>query len=347
MNTSVKMLREITDRYRVKPGKRVKLERDFDPAATSGFADKEEATEFLSKGIELLADMQAKLAAQDRWGVLVCLQALDAAGKDGTIRHVMSGVNPQGTHVATFKVPSEEEVDHSFLWRYQSHLPRRGDIAIFNRSHYEEVLVARVHEEVIERQRLPRPALRRGLWTRRYRDINAWEQHLADNGFKVVKIFLNVSKEEQRQRFLSRLDNAEKHWKFSAADARERRYWDQYQTAYEQMLSATSTEWAPWYVVPADHKWFMRSCVAAILALTLTEIDPRFPVLDEAAKEELTEARWRLEAEACAGSPDEMPPELPAEPAEDPTAEEKVKITGKKAKKSKSSDDKKRKKGDK
>ena len=298
---TVQRLREITAPFVVKPGSTVTLAKDFDPSHTGDFVNKEDAAEFVENGVRLLAEYQARLAAQDTWGVLVCLQALDAAGKDGTISHVMSGVNPQGVHVASFGVPSTEELDHDYLWRFSQHLPARGDISIFNRSHYEEVLVVRVHPEILERQRLPLEARQDGVWQRRYRDINAWEQHLADNGFKIVKIFLNLSKEEQRRRFLARAQEPEKNWKFSANDVRERSHWDDYQVAFSEMLSHTSTKWAPWYVVPADHKWFARSCVSAILALTLKEIDPQYPTLDEEGRKALAEARALLEAEAPEG----------------------------------------------
>jgi PPK2 family polyphosphate:nucleotide phosphotransferase len=290
-------LGEFIEPLRVRPGSSVVLSRDFDPGYKADFLTKEDAEELLEEGVRLLAEYQERLAAQDTYGVLLCLQALDAAGKDGTIRHVMSGVNPQGVHVHSFKVPSAEELDHDFLWRYQRALPARGDIGIFNRSHYEEVLVVRVHPENLVRQRLPEAARGDGVWKRRYREINDWERYLTDNGFAVVKVFLNLSKDEQRRRFLERVDEQEKNWKFSAGDAHERQYWDQYQEAFSEMLSHTSTEWAPWYVVPADHKWFARICVSAILAHTLIGIDPRFPVLDEAARAELAQARAQLEAE--------------------------------------------------
>ncbi|MGW3073506.1 polyphosphate kinase 2 family protein [Kitasatospora sp. NPDC001132] len=282
---------------RVKPGSRVDLVEDFDPRYKAGMR-KRDGVELLRTGVSLLSEYQARLAAQDTYGVLLCLQALDAGGKDGTIRHVMSGVNPQGVHVSSFKVPSTEELDHDFLWRYAQRLPARGDIGIFNRSHYEEVLVVRVHPENLDRQRLPQDAKGPGIWHRRYREINDWERYLTDNGFKVVKIFLNVSKEEQRRRFLARIDLPEKNWKFSEADIREREYWDAYQEAFSDMLSATSTPWAPWYVVPADRKWFARICAAAVLAHTLIGIDPQFPTLDEQARKGLNAAKRRLEAEA-------------------------------------------------
>ncbi|MFJ3792852.1 polyphosphate kinase 2 family protein [Kitasatospora sp. NPDC090091] len=292
---------EFIEPLRVEPGSTVDLTRDFDPRYKAGMKKKDGA-ELLRTGVALLAEYQARLAAQDTYGVLLCLQALDAGGKDGTIRHVMSGVNPQGVHVSSFKVPSAEELDHDFLWRYAQRLPARGDIAIFNRSHYEEVLVVRVHPENLDRQRLPAEARGRKIWRRRFRAINDWERHLTDNGFKVVKVFLNLSKEEQRTRFLKRIDLPEKNWKFSAADIRERGYWDEYQEAFSEMLSATSTPWAPWYVVPADRKWFARICAAAVLAHTLMEIDPQYPTVGRTALKELRAAKRQLEAEAPHGA---------------------------------------------
>lgn len=295
------LLAKFTQPLQVKPGSRVKLAKDFDPAFRASFLKKKEGATVLQAGVEVLAEYQARLAAQDTWGVLVCLQGLDAGGKDGTIRHVMSGVNPQGVHVSGFKVPSVEELDHDYLWRYASHLPRRGEIGIFNRSHYEEVLVVRVHPELLDRQRLPgQPGTE--IWERRYREINDWEHYLADNGLRIVKLFLNLSKEEQRVRFLKRVDLPDKNWKFSAADAAEREYWDDYQHAFSEMLSNTSTPWAPWYVIPADHKWFARICVSVILAHTLMEIDPHYPVVDEAKKKDLADIRRLLEAEAPKGA---------------------------------------------
>ncbi|MFJ8109146.1 polyphosphate kinase 2 family protein [Streptomyces sp. NPDC096132] len=287
---------------RVEPGSKVKLGRDFDPRYKAGLK-KRDGVELLRSGVELLDEYQDRLAAQDTYGVLLCLQALDAGGKDGTIRHVMSGVNPQGVRVSSFKVPSAEELDHDYLWRYAQRLPTRGEIAIFNRSHYEEVLVVRVHPENLVRQKLPDDVRGPGIWQRRYREINDWERYLTDNGFKVVKIFLNLSKEEQRTRFLKRIDLPEKNWKFSAADVRERRHWNEYQRAFSEMLSATSTRWAPWYVVPADRKWFARICTAAVLAHTLVDIDPRYPDVGEEARGDLLAAKRDLEREAPAGAP--------------------------------------------
>src|SRR4249919_2359000 len=275
-----KRIAELIKPLRVKPGSKVNLAKDFDPGYEADFLKKKDGAELLETGIAMLADYQARLAAQNTYGVLVCLQALDAGGKDGTIRHVMSGVNPQGVHVSGFKVPSAEELDHDFLWRYARRLPARGDIGIFNRSHYEEVLVVRVHPEVLARQQLPRSP-KRDLWKRRYREINDWERYLTENGIRVVKLFLNLSKEEQRTRFLRRIDLPDHNWKFSAADVRERQHWDAYQTAFSEMLSHTSTEWAPWHVIPADHKWFARIAVSSILADALIDIDPQFPTVDD------------------------------------------------------------------
>lgn len=298
----VERIAKFIDPLRVTPGSKVNLEKDFDPGYRADFMRKKDGKELLQTGIGLLADYQRRLAAQNTYGVLVCLQALDAGGKDGTIRHVMSGVNPQGVHVSGFKVPSTEELDHDYLWRYACRLPARGDIGIFNRSHYEEVLVVRVHPENLDRQKLP-PSARDGkIWQRRYREINDWERYLVDNGFKVVKLFLNLSKEEQRIRFLKRIDVPERNWKFSAADVRERARWDEYQKAFSEMLSATSTKWAPWYVVPADRKWFARICAAAVIAHTLIEIDPQYPTVSDEKRQELHAVRKDLEAEAPKGA---------------------------------------------
>ncbi|HEY5168210.1 MAG TPA: polyphosphate kinase 2 family protein, partial [Thermoleophilia bacterium] len=271
-----KRIAEFIEPLRVTPGRRVTLEKHFDPGYKAGFLDKEQGEELLAHGIDLLSEYQERLAAQATHGVVVVLQALDAAGKDGTIRHVMSGVNPQGVSVHSFKAPSTLELDHDYLWRFACNLPRRGEIGIFNRSYYEEVLVVRVHPEILQGQRLPRQARGRDVWKKRYRDINDWERYLTDNGFTVVKLLLNLSKEEQRTRFLRRVDLPDHNWKFSAADVKERAYWDAYQKAFSEMLSNTSTEWAPWYVIPADHKWFARICASAVIANALIKIDPRF-----------------------------------------------------------------------
>jgi PPK2 family polyphosphate:nucleotide phosphotransferase len=283
---------------RVPPGAQVDLPRDHDPGARFGARKKQDGLALLRQGVELLAEYQDRLAAQNTYGLLAVLQGLDAAGKDSTIRHVMSGVNPQGVTVSTFKVPSAEELRHDYLWRHARCLPARGEIGIFNRSHYEEVLVVRVHPDLLGQERLSPESKSTGIWARRYREINDWEHYLVDNGIRVVKMFLNVSKEEQRARFLKRINEPGKNWKFSASDIRERRHWDGYQRAYSEMLSHTSTKWAPWYVLPADHKWFTRVCAAAVIADTLIDINPQYPAPDPAARQELLRAKAELEAEA-------------------------------------------------
>jgi PPK2 family polyphosphate:nucleotide phosphotransferase len=287
---------------RVKPGSKVSLPRDFDPSFKAGVSKKKEGVALLQEGVRLLTEYQARLAAQDTWGVLVVLQALDAAGKDGTIRHMMSGVNPQGVSVHSFKVPSPEELDHDYLWRYAQRLPARGQIGIFNRSHYEEVLVVRVHAATLARQRLPHATKRGDVWRRRYREINDWERYLTDNGLRVVKLFLNLSREEQRVRFLRRIDLPDHNWKFSEADVRERARWDDYQAAFSDALSHTSTEWAPWYVIPADRKWFARVSASAVLVHALMEIDPRFPHVSDERRAELQQIKQELEAQAPKGA---------------------------------------------
>lgn len=283
---------------RVPPGAAVNLATGYDPGARFGLRKKHEGVTLLRRGTQLLAEYQDRLAAQDRYGVLVVLQAMDAAGKDGTIKHVMSGVNPQGVTVSSFKAPTAEELRHDYLWRHASRLPGRGELGIFNRSHYEEVLVVRVHPDLAAAERVPGDGTKRALWSRRYREINDWERYLVDNGIRVVKLFLNISKEEQRARFLKRIDRPDKNWKFSAADARERQYWADYQRAYSEMLSHTSTEWAPWYVLPADHKWFTRVCAAAVIADTLIRIGPQYPAASPAQRRDLLQAKAELAAEA-------------------------------------------------
>ena len=284
------------------PEKKVLLARDFDPAFTGSLGKKREGGELLAESVRLLSHYQARLAAQDTWGVLVVLQALDTAGKDGTIRHVMSGVNPQGVSVHSFKVPSGQELDHDFLWRYAQRLPARGEIGIFNRSHYEEVLVVRVHPENLDRQKLPAEAKRGDVWKRRYREINDWERYLTDNGLRIVKLFLNISREEQRTRLLRRIDLPDHNWKFSQADIAERGRWEDYQQAISEMLSHTSTAWAPWWVIPADRKWFARIAAASVLIDTLAEIDPRYPEVSAEQRQVLQSAKEQLEAEAPAGA---------------------------------------------
>lgn len=295
--SSTELLSELIAPLRVAPGTRVTLPGDYDPAAKGGLR-KRDGKEHLRVSGELLAEYQERLAAQDTYALLVVLQGIDASGKDGSIRHVMRGVNPQGVAVHSFKAPSSEELDHDFLWRCARRLPARGQIGIFNRSHYEEVLVVRVHPQLLEAQQLPPSAVRGDVWERRYREINDWERYLSDNGVRVVKLFLNLSREEQRRRFLSRIDRPEKSWKFSAADARERAHWDAYQHAYGEMLTHTSTEWAPWHVIPADRKWFARVAVGAVLVQALADLDPQFPTVDAQARRALDEARAELEAQA-------------------------------------------------
>ena len=303
---STKRIAQFAAPFQVSPGSKVRLARDFDPAFKAGVEHKRDGKELLSEGIKLLSEYQGRLAAQDTYGVIVVLQALDAAGKDGTIRHVMSGVNPQGVRVESFKVPSSAELGQDFLRRYQERLPSRGEIGIFNRSHYEEVLVVRVHPEVLDRERLPGSAREGHLWKRRYREINDWERYLSDNGFRIVKLFLNLSREEQRRRFLRRIDLPDHNWKLSPHDVQERRYWDAYQEAFSEMLTHTSTEWAPWHVIPADRKWFARIGAAAVIADALIRIDPRYPAVDADRAHDLQVAKRELEAEA--------PPGIPADP---------------------------------
>jgi PPK2 family polyphosphate:nucleotide phosphotransferase len=309
-DTRLQRMREFIEPFRVDPGSEVVLARDFDPADTGEFFKEKDSKGLLGQGVDFLDHYQSRLAAQDTYGVLVVLQALDAGGKDSTIRHVMSGVNPQGVVVHGFRAPSAEELDHDYLWRYSQKLPARGQITIFNRSHYEEVVVVRVHPEILERQKLPPSARDEQVWERRYRQINDWERYLVENGFPVVKLFLNLSKEEQRHRFLRRIDYPDKNWKFSANDIKERAHWDEYQVAFSQMLSATSTEHAPWYVIPADHKWFLRVGVAAVIVNTLAAIDPQYPTVGEEAKRALVDSKVILEAEgptelAAAGTKEE------------------------------------------
>ena len=296
MDKRLRFMTDLIDPLRISPRSTVRLSRDHDPGYT-GPVTRPEADALLAEGVDLLATYQDRLAAQDTFGVLLVLQGLDASGKDSTIKHVMSGLNPQGVAVRAFKQPSAEELDHDFLWRYQCALPGRGRIGIFNRSHYEEVLVVRVHPELLAGERLPAAARKHGVWGRRYREINDWERYLVGNGIHVVKIMLNVSKQEQARRFLKRIDQPAKNWKFSASDVRERRYWDDYQRAFDGMLSQTSTPWAPWYVVPADHKWFSRLATAAVLVMALRAINPRYPSVSAAGRALMAQARAGLVTE--------------------------------------------------
>jgi PPK2 family polyphosphate:nucleotide phosphotransferase len=285
---------EITKRFRVADGRKFRL-ADIDPSDTCGIdIEKDEAKALLAKGTKRLAELQERLYAQHQWAILVVLQGLDAAGKDSVIKHVMSEVNPQGCDVHSFKAPSQLELDHDFLWRASLVLPRRGHIGIFNRSYYEEVLVVRVHPEFLDRQGLPPKLITKNIWQERYEDINAFELHLARNGIAPLKFFLHVSHEEQRKRLLERLDDLAKQWKFNAADVGESKLWDQYMSAYQEMVRGTATDAAPWYVVPADQKWFSRLVVAAAIVERLEAIDPKFPELDQAELRDIAALRAAL-----------------------------------------------------
>lgn len=299
-----KSIDEIIEACRVPENKRIRLQ-DYDPAwAGDPDLPKKERREFaenlLSQDVSSLAEAQERLYAADGWSVLVIFQALDAAGKDGTIKHVMSGINPQGCQVYSFKHPSAEELEHNFLWRCTKALPERGRIGIFNRSYYEEVLIVRVHPELVAAQRIPGATATPAFWDDRYDDINRFERHLTRNGTAIVKFFLNVSKDEQRRRFLERLENPEKHWKFSASDLAERAHWEAYQAAYEAMINATSTKQAPWYVVPADNKWVTRAIVAKVLTRTLDSLNLRYPEISDAQRAAISEAREQLKRETPA-----------------------------------------------
>ena len=281
--------------YRINSGKGFRL-RDFDPGDTGDLksADKPRAREALQTGVETLAALQDVLYAQDKWSVLLIFQAMDAAGKDGTIKHVMSGVNPQGCQVSSFKSPGSEELDHDYLWRSHRQLPERGRIGIFNRSYYEETLVVRVHPEYLRHQKLPPSLVTKNIWKERFEDIRAFERYLARNGTIVRKFFLHVSKAEQKKRFLERLDNPDKNWKFSAADLTERGYWNEYQKAYEETIRHTATRDCPWYVVPADNKWYTRLIVVAAIIEALASLDLAYPEVDAAQRKALADARQAL-----------------------------------------------------
>lgn len=296
------LLDRYIDSFRVPHDKNIRL-KDYDPdwggdEEVAKAERKERAEQVLADGIATLVEMQELLYASDTWSVLIIFQALDAAGKDGTIKHVMSGLNPQGCEVYSFKHPSAQELDHNFLWRCMKALPERGRIGIFNRSYYEEVLIVKVHPEIVKAQRLPDAEPEKDkFWEHRYDDINNFEKHLTRNGTKIIKFFLNVSKEEQKKRFLERIERPEKHWKFSASDAAERDYWDDYQKAYEEMLNATSTKRAPWYVIPADKKWITRAAVAAVLAQEIKSLDLAYPKVTDAQKQAIEACRKKLTAE--------------------------------------------------
>jgi PPK2 family polyphosphate:nucleotide phosphotransferase len=291
----IKNARRLARRYRITNGRGFRL-KDVDPADTLSFSadDKPRAKNWLRQGVEALAALQDRLYAQDRWAVLLIFQAMDAAGKDGAIKHVMSGVNPQGCQVYSFKAPSAEDLDHDYLWRCARCLPERGRIGIFNRSYYEETLVVRVHPEILERQHLPPELVHRDIWKQRYREIRNFEEYLTANGTIVRKFFLHVSRGEQRRRFLRRIDDPTRNWKFSAADALERRHWRQYMEAYEDTIRATATPGAPWYVVPADNKWFTRLVVAAAVVDALDELDLHYPRVTKSQRRQLLAARAEL-----------------------------------------------------
>jgi PPK2 family polyphosphate:nucleotide phosphotransferase len=289
-------LREFAEPFRVADGSHFRL-KDFSPGETLGFKSKEQAKEALEHGITRLAALQEKLYAQDRWAILMILQGMDAAGKDSTIKHVMSGVNPQGCHVNSFKAPSPEELQHDFLWRTSRCLPERGQIGIFNRSYYEEVLILRVHPELLEHEKIPRQLVSEDVWQERFEEINGFERYLSKNGIVVLKFCLHLSKKEQKKRFLERLKDPDKNWKFSVSDALERQHWEKYMRAYEDMIRNTSTKHAPWFVVPADHKWFSRLVVAEAIIDAMEGLDLAYPKVDAAKRKELKEARAALEHE--------------------------------------------------
>ena len=287
--------RDYSKPYRITNGQNFRLD-DVDARETRWVKNQDEATDLLHEGIEVLSGLQEKLYANDRWALLLVFQAMDAAGKDSTIKHVMSGVNPQGVQVSSFKQPSQEELDHDFNWRTHKQLPERGRIGIFNRSYYEETIVVRVHKQYLDGERIPEPLVTPRIWKERYEDINAFELYASRNGIAIRKFFLHVSKDEQRDRFLKRIEDPSKNWKFSLGDVRERAYWNDYMTAYEDTIRHTATPHAPWYVVPADHKWFTRLVVAAAVIDALDEMNLEYP-LDAVRKNELAEARRLLNAE--------------------------------------------------
>lgn len=288
--------------FRVTDGRKFKL-KQVDPGDTRGLKSKEAATKVLAAGVERLAKLQDRLYAQDKWALLLVFQAMDAAGKDGTIKHVMSGVNPTGCQVFSFKAPSSEELDHDYMWRSLKSLPERGRIGIFNRSYYEEMLVVRVHPELLHGQKLPPALVTDDIWKERFEDVRNIEQYLGRNGIVVLKFFLHVSKGEQKKRFLERLHKEDKNWKFSMADAKERNFWDDYQRAYEDMIQHTATRTTPWYVVPADHKWFTRLVVAGAIIEALEAMDLRYPMVDDHKREELRLVQRELEGEGGGAKP--------------------------------------------
>jgi PPK2 family polyphosphate:nucleotide phosphotransferase len=291
----IKRAKKFSKPFRITDGKGFKL-KHIDPADTLDLKseDKPKAKEALQMGIDVLAELQDKLYAQDRWSVLLIFQAMDAAGKDGAIKHVMSGINPQGCQVFSFKAPTTEDLDHDYLWRCTKHLPERGRIGIFNRSYYEETLIVRVHQEILAKQKLPEKLITKNIWDERFQDIRNFEKYLARNGTIIRKFFLHVSKEEQKKRFLERIENPEKNWKFSSADVAERGHWDDYMKAYEDMIRNTATKDSPWYVVPADNKWFTRLVISAVVIDALASLNLSYPEVDEEKLKELAEAKRLL-----------------------------------------------------
>ncbi|MDZ8106375.1 MAG: polyphosphate kinase 2 family protein [Nostoc sp. DedQUE12a] len=285
------------DAFIVPPGSKISLKKNYDPAYKTDFYQKVDALTKLKSDIERLANYQNILYAQNTYALLIIFQAMDAAGKDSTIKHVMSGVNPQGFQVFSFKGPSAEELDHDYLWRTTKALPERGRIGIFNRSYYEETLVVRVHPEMLKKQQLPKFPEGNQIWKQRFQEINNFEKYLVDNGVIILKFFLNVSKSEQKKRFLQRIEFPEKNWKFSASDVRERAFWNDYMDAYEEVFNQTSTKWAPWYIIPADRKWFTRLIVADIICTKLEELNLKYPTVTEEHKQQLLEAKRILEQE--------------------------------------------------
>ncbi len=279
----------------VKPGTKVNLS-EISTSDTGSFKSKDDVKEILKRNIKKMSSLQNKLYAFDKYSLLIIFQAMDAAGKDGTIKHVMSGLNPQGTQVFSFKQPSDEELDHDYLWRIHKNVPERGRIGIFNRSHYEEVLVVRVHD-LINNQKLPPELINNEIWETRYREINDFEKFLNENGTVILKFFLHISKEEQKKRFLKRIDTPEKNWKFSASDVNERKFWDKYQEAYSETISSTSKKYAPWFIIPADHKWYMRYAVSQIIVETLSKLSMSYPVLSKKMQSELEECKKNLLSE--------------------------------------------------
>lgn len=288
---------EVIKSFLVPPNKKISLKKDYDPGYKADYVTKQDAAGMLQEGIEQLKLYQDMLYAQDTYALLIIFQAMDAAGKDGTIKHVMSGINPQGCQVYSFKAPSSEELDHDYLWRCMKVVPERGRIGIFNRSYYEEVLITRVHPEILALQKLPKGLNDKHIWQRRFEDINNFEKYLANNGIVILKFFLNVSKEEQKNRFLARIDRPEKNWKFSTSDAKERAFWDDYMEAYEDMFNNTSTDWAPWHIIPADRKWFTRLAVAAVIDEKLKSLNLAYPTVSEDKKLQLLQAKEILENE--------------------------------------------------